>query len=90
MKDAKGYREKQLKEAEQELKLMKQKAEKSRMEWKQKEQDYDTLNLEISELKKSLETTQEQKNATEETIRELKIQYEGMTNGVTDLKVKMK
>lgn len=87
MNDSKGYRDRKLKEAEAEMKAMKQKSEKSRKEWKKREQDYETLNLEISELKKSLETTQQELEATIENIKKLKEQYEEMTSGVAELKV---
>lgn len=90
MKDSKGYREKQLKEAEKEMKAMKLKSEKSRNEWKQREQDYDTLNLEISELKKGLETTREQLVDSDENIKNLKERYSEMTNNVDELKVDKK
>lgn len=89
MNDAKGYRDKKLKEAEAEMKAMKQKSEKSRKEWKQREQDYETLNLEISELKKTLETTQQELEATIENIKKLKLQYEEMSSGVIELKVRL-
>ncbi|XP_074031936.1 structural maintenance of chromosomes 2 [Leptinotarsa decemlineata] len=85
MKDSKGYREKQLKEAESEMKKMKLKADKSRKEWKQREQDYETLNLEISELKKGLENIKAQIQACEENIVRLKAQYQEQASSITEL-----
>ncbi|XP_056633840.1 structural maintenance of chromosomes protein 2 [Diorhabda sublineata] len=90
MKDTKGYREKQLKEAEMEMKRMKQKAEKSRKEWKQREQEYETLNLEISELKTGLENTKTQVETTEKTIAELKAKLDEMSGDATEIKEEVK
>lgn len=88
MKDSKGYKEKQLKEAESEMKKMKQKADKRHKEWKQREQDYESLNLEISELKKGLANIQQQIQTCVDTISRLQKEYEEMSNGTSDLKVR--
>ncbi|KAJ8926989.1 hypothetical protein NQ314_020550, partial [Rhamnusium bicolor] len=90
MKDAKGYREKQLKDAESEMKRLKQKADKSRKEWKKREQDYETLNLEISELKKGLVNTQQQLQKSAEILLKLNQEYEEMSLGVNDLRETVK
>ncbi|KAJ8984302.1 hypothetical protein NQ317_012272 [Molorchus minor] len=90
MKDAKGYRERQLKEAEADMKSLKQKADKSRKEWKQREQDYATLNLEIAELKQGLENTQQQIQICEENLVKLNQQYEEMSVGVDELREEVK
>lgn len=58
--DAKGYRERQLKSAEADVKRLKKKSEDSRKEWKKHEQAAETLNIEIEELKKSIEKTKEE------------------------------
>ncbi|KAJ8911803.1 hypothetical protein NQ315_014227 [Exocentrus adspersus] len=84
--NSKGYRENQLREAELEMKSLKQKADKSRKNWKQREQDYETLNLEILELKKSLEHTRQQIQNTEDVIVKLNEQLENISSGVKSLK----
>ncbi|KAF5270320.1 hypothetical protein FQR65_LT05508 [Abscondita terminalis] len=76
MKDTKGHRERLLKEAEEEMKRLKKKADNSSKNWKQREQDYETLNLEISELKKGLVTTKEHLDKGLEQVNTLKEQYE--------------
>ncbi|XP_017838367.1 structural maintenance of chromosomes protein 2 [Drosophila busckii] len=58
--DAKGYRERELKAVGNEMKSAKQKAEKSRADWKKREQEFETLQLEITELQKSIETATQQ------------------------------
>jgi len=60
LKDAVNIRERQLKEAEDQLKILKKKAEQSRKEWQKREQESETLELEIKELKKSIESGNEQ------------------------------
>ncbi|XP_029659845.1 structural maintenance of chromosomes protein 2 [Formica exsecta] len=60
LKDAVNIREKQLKEAENQLDILKKKAEQSRKEWQKREQESETLELEIKELKKSIESGNEQ------------------------------
>ncbi|EDW01402.1 structural maintenance of chromosomes protein 2 [Drosophila grimshawi] len=60
LSDAKGYRERELKAVSNEIKVTKQKAEKSRANWKKREQEFETLQLEISELQKSIETSKQQ------------------------------
>ncbi|CAH1965906.1 unnamed protein product [Acanthoscelides obtectus] len=90
MKDSKGYKEKQLKEAEKEMKALKQKADKSRKAFKQREQDYATLTLEISELKKGLDSIREQIKACEEAIEKYKQEYAENSTGITELKETVK
>ncbi|XP_069678521.1 structural maintenance of chromosomes protein 2 [Periplaneta americana] len=72
LKDAKSFREKALKAAEDEMKALKEKSEESREQWKQREQEFETLNLEIKELKTSIETGHTQLKAAEEAIVQLK------------------
>uniref|UniRef100_A0A6P7FG53 Structural maintenance of chromosomes protein n=2 Tax=Diabrotica virgifera virgifera TaxID=50390 RepID=A0A6P7FG53_DIAVI len=90
MKDAEGYRERQLEEAETEMNQMKTKADKSRKEWKKREQDYETLNLEISELRTGLDTIRGQIEACKQTIAELQSQYDEMVGGTSELKEAVK
>lgn len=87
MKDSKGHRERVLKEAETEMKKMKQKADKSRDEWKKREQEYETLILEISELKKEIESIQAQIVTSEETLKNMKEQYETLRSKVAEIQV---
>ncbi|EZA59560.1 hypothetical protein DMN91_011082 [Ooceraea biroi] len=65
LKDAVNIREKQLKEAENQLNILKKKAEQSRKEWQKREQESETLELEIKELKKTIESGNEQLLQTE-------------------------
>ncbi|KAJ9600105.1 hypothetical protein L9F63_009616, partial [Diploptera punctata] len=60
VKNSKAIQEQALKNAEKEMNVLKKKAEQSRMQWKQREQEFETLNLEIRELKASIETGQSQ------------------------------
>ncbi|XP_043674818.1 structural maintenance of chromosomes protein 2 isoform X1 [Vespula pensylvanica] len=71
LKDAINIREKQLKESENLLTTLKRKAEKSRAEWQKREQESETLELEIKELKKTIETGREQLNKANEKSIEL-------------------
>lgn len=89
MKDSKGHRERQLKEAEMEMKKMKLKADKSREEWKKREQEYETLILEISELKKEIEMIQGQIEASDETLKNQKGQYRALKSEVAEIKVRI-
>ncbi|CAD7012344.1 unnamed protein product [Ceratitis capitata] len=50
--DAKGFRERELKAASEAMKQAKKKSEESRNNWKKREQEFETLQLEIEELKK--------------------------------------
>lgn len=89
MKDAKGHREKQLKEAEAEMKRLKKVADNSRKQWKQREQDYETLKLEISELTKGLETTGAQLTSTDENIVKLSEQLGETKERLSEIKVRL-
>ncbi|XP_011261694.2 structural maintenance of chromosomes protein 2 [Camponotus floridanus] len=66
LKDAVNIREKQLKEAENQLNILKKKAGQSREEWQKREQESETLELEIKELKKTIESGNEQLLQAEE------------------------
>lgn len=72
MKNQKGTREKRLKEAETEMKKLKKISEDSKNIWKHKEQDYETMKMEIIELQKLITTGQEQIEKNEKAIIELK------------------
>ncbi|CAG9820448.1 unnamed protein product [Phaedon cochleariae] len=86
MKDAKGYRDRQLKEAEAEMKKLKQKADKSKKEWKQREQDYETLKMEIAELKTGIVNVEAQLQGCQESLEQLKGKHEEMSGGMSELK----
>ncbi|XP_014226654.1 structural maintenance of chromosomes protein 2 [Trichogramma pretiosum] len=72
IKDADNIRERQLKEAENKLKVLKKKAESSKKEWQKREQESETLNLETSELQKTIESGKEQLAKAEAKLNELK------------------
>ncbi|XP_003699378.2 structural maintenance of chromosomes 2 [Megachile rotundata] len=71
LKDASNILEKQLKQAEVELEKLKKKAANSRKEWQKREQEAETLQLEIKELQKSIEAGKEQLVALEEKLNDL-------------------
>ncbi|KZC13859.1 PREDICTED: structural maintenance of chromosomes protein 2 [Dufourea novaeangliae] len=68
LKDSTNIREKQLKDAKQELENLKKKAETSRKEWQKREQKAKTLELEIKELQKSIDTGKEQLLTSEKKL----------------------
>lgn len=72
LKDASSILEKQLKEAKDELEKLKKKAENSRKEWQNREQEAETLKLEITELQKGIETGKEQIAISEEKLNVLR------------------
>ncbi|KAL9913047.1 structural maintenance of chromosomes 2 [Glossina fuscipes fuscipes] len=78
--DAKGYRERELKKAAEAMKAAKQKAEKSRNNWKKHEQDHDTLCIEIDSLQKDITQAKEQRINLEDKIEKLKTEQEEMRN----------
>ncbi|XP_011862527.1 PREDICTED: structural maintenance of chromosomes protein 2 [Vollenhovia emeryi] len=97
LKDAVNIREKQLKDAENQLTISKKKAEQSRKEWQKREQGSETLELEIKELKKSIELGNEQllqaseeNNTLEEKGETLRQQLEETKNKVTELQNNVK
>ncbi|RZC38547.1 structural maintenance of chromosomes protein 2, partial [Asbolus verrucosus] len=85
LKNSKGSKEEQIKQAAEEMKKLKAKADGSRKEWKQKEQDYETFNLEILELNKSLENTRIQIKTTEETLAVLEEKLNEITASSQEL-----
>ncbi|GJQ86777.1 putative Structural maintenance of chromosomes protein [Trypoxylus dichotomus] len=72
MKDSVGHQEKQRKEIENELKSLRKKAEKSKQQWMQREEDYRTITAEIEELKKTIQNTIEEIKTAQENIVDLK------------------
>uniref|UniRef100_A0A1Y1M3E5 Structural maintenance of chromosomes protein n=1 Tax=Photinus pyralis TaxID=7054 RepID=A0A1Y1M3E5_PHOPY len=75
MKDSKGHRERLLKEAENEMERLRKEAEASSKNWKQHEQEYESLNLEISELKTGLASYGEQISKCDEQLVSLNEKY---------------
>ncbi|XP_019869858.1 structural maintenance of chromosomes protein 2 isoform X2 [Aethina tumida] len=90
MKDSTGCRDRMLKEAEAEMKALKTKAEISSNKWKQREVDYETLNLDIGELEKSVESSKEQIQITEENIKTLTQKHEEEIENFNKIKETMK
>ncbi|XP_013192741.2 structural maintenance of chromosomes protein 2 [Amyelois transitella] len=54
VKDIKGHREREFKKAEETLKKAKKDAEKHSTSWKQREQEFETLKLEVGELEQAV------------------------------------
>ncbi|XP_011311821.1 structural maintenance of chromosomes protein 2 [Fopius arisanus] len=71
LKDSANIRDKQLKNAENQLKVLQKKADNSRKEWEKHEQSSETLNLEIKELDKAIENGREQLVKAEQKLLEL-------------------
>lgn len=86
LSDSKGHHERELKAAENELKQTKQKHEKSRANWTKREQEYETLKLEIAELKKTILEGNNETQAMEQQIEELKKNVSDTGNADRDLK----
>ncbi|CAK9828217.1 Structural maintenance of chromosomes protein 2 [Anthophora retusa] len=90
LKDVVNIRKKQLKEAENELERLKKKAENSRKEWQTREHEAETLELEIKELQKSIETGKEQLVASEETLNELTEKAKALQEELDEIKANVK
>ncbi|KAH8279499.1 hypothetical protein KR026_011688 [Drosophila bipectinata] len=76
--DAKGYRERELKSATNEVKAAKQRAEKSRANWKKREQEFETLQLEITELQKTIETAKQQHQEMVDNLEKFKADLDAL------------
>lgn len=87
MKDYKGHQKNQLEETKTEMNKLKLKADKSNREWKQREQDYETLTLEISELRKGTENIRQQIVAAEENLEKLGKEHEELKVAAAATKV---
>lgn len=86
MKDAKSIREKELKAAQSEMDRLKKKAEDSRSTWKKHEQDYESGNLEIEELRAGIESCQKQIQAINDLITNLTKEVEELTQSLEEAK----
>lgn len=84
--DSKGHRDRELKAADINLKNTKQKYDQSRSNWQKREQECETLTLEIEELKKTIVEGQEQVAAIEKQIENLQKQVDETSNSDGDLK----
>lgn len=69
--DAKGYHERLLKEAKENMDRLKVKSDESRKNWQKHEQHAEMLKLEIIELKKAVAISKEEEAGVEERIAEL-------------------
>ena len=63
------------------------KSDKIKKELMHKEHDYETFNLEIEELKKSIENTQQQIKASEETVAQLKEKHDEIVSNSKEMNV---
>lgn len=71
LSDAAGYRERELKAAAQAMQLAKGRSEKSTEQWSKHEQEYETLRLQIEELRAGLAKSSEQQRTMQEQIGQL-------------------
>lgn len=76
IKNSKGNKEARIKEAESEVKKLEKQAQNSKNLWQQKEQNYETMKLEITELKNAITAGQEQIENCEKTIVEFRAAVE--------------
>ncbi|XP_066993531.2 structural maintenance of chromosomes protein 2 [Anabrus simplex] len=83
VKNAKEIREKEMKAAEDEVQRLTKKAEQSSNQWKQKEETFEVLNLEIKDLQTAVETGLKQ-------IEEAKAGIEQLKTDADNLKEEMK
>lgn len=90
LKDAVNIRDKQLKGAENQLNILKKKAEQSRKEWQKREQESETLELEIKELKKTIESGNEQLLQAEEENNIFQQKGETLEQELEETKAKVK
>lgn len=71
LSDAAGYRERELKAASEAMQLAKKRSEKSADQWSKREQEYETLRLQIDELRAGLEKSAEQQDTMQAQIGQL-------------------
>ncbi|XP_026292869.1 structural maintenance of chromosomes protein 2 [Frankliniella occidentalis] len=90
MKDAKSIREKELKAAQAEMDRLKKKAEESRVSWKKHEQEFESANLEIEELRSGIISSQKQIEEITELIAKLTTEIEEFSQKLEEAKVSAK
>lgn len=95
--DAKGFRERELKAAQNAMKAAKKKSEESKSNWKKREQEYETLQLEIEEIKKSITNSKSQLDEIsgnvsnlEENLEQLKDSAKKMAAEMAGMKMEIK
>nr|QIC49989.1 structural maintenance of chromosomes protein 2 [Actinia equina] len=86
MKEAKTYREKELKKAEEDLNKAKKKAEQSIKETKTKQQEVDGLKLEMDEMVKESSSAEEQMKKIDEGIMKIEEQVASLEENVKQTK----
>ncbi|XP_073977324.1 structural maintenance of chromosomes 2 isoform X3 [Rhodnius prolixus] len=84
MKNLKSVREKEIKEAEAELKRIKKKSDESRKNWKQRENEFETLNLEIKELEKTVENGKDELKQIKQGLSQQELEVEEFKNQLSE------
>ncbi|XP_075212071.1 structural maintenance of chromosomes 2 [Lycorma delicatula] len=90
VKNAKAIRDKELKTAEAEMNRIKKKAETSRKQWKEREQECENLNLEVAELQNSITNGQEQIVDASKKLDELKQESSDIAEELSNIKIEIK
>ncbi|XP_015189137.1 PREDICTED: structural maintenance of chromosomes protein 2 [Polistes dominula] len=90
LKDVVNIRENQLKEAENLLTSLKKKAEKSRAEWQKREKEFQTLELEIKELRGIIQTEKQQLIKIEDKLIQLNEIGNTFAKELEEINVKVK
>lgn len=85
LSDAKGYREREMKSAEDQMKKAKKKSEDSGKKWRQHEQEYETLRLSIEDLKNGITNANEQILKLQEEIVNLQAEFERFNQETGDI-----
>uniref|UniRef100_A0A1B0DCC3 Uncharacterized protein n=1 Tax=Phlebotomus papatasi TaxID=29031 RepID=A0A1B0DCC3_PHLPP len=83
--DSKGFRERQLKQAQADLADCKRKYTESSNKWKKKKEQYDVMNMEIEQLKTSVETGMGQMESREKEVREMETALEEFSGSAGEL-----
>ncbi|KAM3955882.1 structural maintenance of chromosomes 2 [Aphomia sociella] len=97
VKDIKGHREREFKKAEEALKKAKKDAEQHSSSWKLREQEFETLRLEVAELEQavvgsqqSLKENKEAAAVLQKTLHDAKTEHEKATEAVKDMQARIK
>ncbi|XP_059050809.1 structural maintenance of chromosomes protein 2 [Achroia grisella] len=97
VKDIKGHRDREFKKAEEALKKAKKDAELHSSSWKQREQEFETLRLEVAELKQavanseqSLEETQNAAAELEQKQNDAKTEHDKAVEAVKEMQLRIK